>query len=225
MKPSIVKILSATTLALFTSAEVFTAVSAVGYEKKVIVSSFSSLEQAIAIAGLRLAIECKTKLDDLSDQEITSKLQMLEVKRESLKDPLVSLLAMKGKGLVLEDCSGLDRDRFRSMIVNVTAKYDIRLSEDKENGNYLSEDQFYAAAEILAAHLCRKNKGLYSSANASKNQFRWAIANAGLTRSMMFNKNVLKAGSSLYLEMNNSCDDFKDSTKAENILLKNFNNQ
>ena len=225
MKPSIVKILSSTTLGLFAAAEVFTATSAVGYEKKVIVSSFSSLEQAIAIAGLRLAIECKTKLDDLSDQEITSKLQMLEVERKSLKDPLVSLLAMKGKGLVLEDCSGLDKDRFRSMISRVIAEHDIRFSEAKKNGMYLSKDQFYAAAKILSAHLCRKDKGLYPSANASKNQFRWAIVNAGLTRSIMFDKNVLKAGNSLYFEMNKSCDDFKDSAKAENLLFKYFKNQ
>ena len=225
MKLSIVRLISATTLGLFAAVEVVTAVSAVGYEKKVIASSFSSIEEAIAIAGLKLAIECKTKLDNLSDQAIDSKLQMLEVEKKSLEDPLAILFANKGKNLVFEDCSGTDREGFRSMISSVMAEYDIRLSEAKKNGKDMSKDQFYAAAKILSAHLCRKDKGLYPSAKASKNQFRWAIANAGLTRSMMLNKNVLKAGNSLYFEMNKSCDDFKDSTKAENLLFKHFRDQ
>lgn len=225
MKLLIVKVILATSLGLFAAAKVVRATPAISYDKKVIVSSFSSVEEAIAVAGLRLAIECNTKLDNLSDQEITSKLQILEVQKKSLEDPLVDLIANKGKGLVLEDCSGTDRDSFRSMISNVMAQYDIRLSKDKKSGNILSKNQFYAAAKILSAHFCRKNKGLYPSAKAAKNQLRWALVNAGLTRSMMLSKNVLKAGSSLVSEMNQSCDSFKDSRKSEDILLKYFKNQ
>ena len=166
MKLSIVNIISATTLGLFAAAEVATAVSAVGYEKKVIASSFSSIEEAIAIAGLKLAIECKTKLDNLSDQEIDSKLKMLEVEKKSLEDPLVILFANKGKNLLSEDCSGTDKEGFSSMISSVMSEYDIRLSEDKKNGKDMSKDQFYAAfkhensytpLEDLATHLeCEK---------------------------------------------------------------------
>ena len=95
MKLSIVRIFLATTIGIFPAAEVVTTISAIGYEKKIIVSTLSSIEEAIVFAGLRLAIECNAKLDNLSDQEINSRLQMLEVEKKSLEDPLVSLLTSK----------------------------------------------------------------------------------------------------------------------------------
>ena len=87
----------------------------------------------------------------------------------------------------------------------------------------MSKDQFYAAAQILAAHL--SDKGLYQSATASKNQLRWEIANAGLTRSMMLYASVLKAGTSLALGMNPTCDNYKDPRQSEDILMEYFRSQ
>ena len=44
-----------------------------------------------------MRLNAMQKLDNLSDQEINSRLQMLEVEKKSLEDPLVSLLTSKGK--------------------------------------------------------------------------------------------------------------------------------
>ena len=168
MKLSIVKIISATTLGLFAAVEVVTAVSAVGYEKKVIASSFSSIEEAIAIAGLKLAIECKKKLDNLSDQAIDSKLQMLEVEKKSLEDPLAILFANKGKNLVSEDCSGTDREGFRSMISSVMAEYDIRLSEAKKMAKICREISFMLQPRYFLLIYAERIKGFTHQRKSAK---------------------------------------------------------
>lgn len=226
MKQTILKIISATALGLLAAFEVVvTAQSAIGSEKKVIASSFSSVEEALAITGVRLVFECRIKLDNLSDQEISSALQGLKIKMKSLEDPLVSLFAEKGKDKISQDCRTIDKNGLGLVILNAMAEYDIRLSKNEISKENIPEEQFFLAAGMLAGHQCRKAKGFYPSAKFGTDQLGKAMMNQGLPLSIMLNKNLINAGISLSSILNQSCDGFTDSKKAEDILLKFFMNQ
>ena len=225
MKPSIVKILSATALGLLAAIEVVTAQSALSSEKKVIASRFSNVEDAMAFAGMRLALECRTKLDNLSDQEVSSILQMLKIETKSLEDPLVSLITERGKDSVSKDCRRIDENALGSAVANALVEYDIRLSKQEYKKEYISEKQFYTAVGIVAAHRCRKIKGFYPSAKSASDQLGQSAIDAGLPLSILANTNVIKAGMKLSDVLNRSCDGFIDNEKAEDILVKSFMNQ
>lgn len=225
MKQTILKVISATALGLLAAFEVVTAQSAIGFEKKVIASSFSNVEEALAITGVRLALECRIKSDNLSDQEISSILQMLKIEMKSLEDPLVSLFTEKGKDKISQDCRTVDENGIGLVVLNAMNEYDIRLSKNEISKENLSEEQFFLATGILASHQCRKAKGFYPSAKFGSDQLWKTITNQGLPLSIMLDKNIMNAGISLSSVLNQSCDGFTDSKKAEDILLKFFMNQ
>ena len=54
------------------------------------------------------------------------------------------------------------------MISSVKAEYDIRLSEERKSDNSLSKDQFYAAAQILAAICVERIKDFINQRQPAK---------------------------------------------------------
>ena len=190
--------------------------------KQVINSNLPGFDKALQLTGVKLALDCRTKLDRLKPEEIANVIAAMKLNSADIEDPLVLLLARKTNHTISSDCRTLDEIELSRVAMNVATNYDLRFKSGAYQDEKISEEHFMTASGIVAGHQCRKRKGLYSTSAEASERLANAFKVTNLPPRLALNMQVNYAGLKLSRMLDPTCTNFIDPEKAADILIMHF---
>ena len=190
--------------------------------KQVVNSNLPSFDKALQLAGVKLVLDCRTKLDKLTPDEIANVKAGMRLNNADIEDPLVLLLASKTKHTISSDCRKIDEVELSRFAMNVATNYDLRFKSGAYQDEKISEEHFMTASGIVAGHQCRKRKGLYSTSAEASERLANAFKVTNLPPRLALNMQVNYAGLKLSRMLDPTCTNFTDPEKAADILIMHF---